>query len=68
MNKALTERFLSIFADEHRRGYNTTIISNPNRTFGNTFSHFYEQCGIRDEAEIEQNRDDMRKPWNVADG
>ena len=50
MNKALTERFLSIFANKHWRGYNVTIISDPNRTFGNTFSHFYEQFGIRDEA------------------
>ena len=66
MNKALTERFLSIFANEHRRGYNATIISDPNRTFSNTFAHFYEQFGIRDEAEIKKNRDDMRKPWNIA--
>ena len=66
MNKALTERFLSLFANKHRRGYNATIISDPNRTFGNTFAHFYEQFGIRDEAEIEQNRDNMSKPWNVA--
>ena len=42
MNKALTERFLSIFANEHRIGYNLTIISDPNRTFDNTFSHFYK--------------------------
>ena len=68
MNKALTDRFLSIFANEHRRGYNATIVSDPNRTFGNTFAHFYGQFGIRDKAEIEQNRDDMRKPWKVADG
>ena len=68
MNKALTERLLSIFANEHQRGYNATIVSNPNRTFGNKFSHFYEQFGIRDKADIEQNRDDMRKPWNIADG
>ena len=67
MNKSLTEIFLSIFANDHRRGYNSTIVSVPKRTFGNTFSHFYEQFGIRDEVEIEQNRDNMRKPWNVAD-
>ena len=68
MNKALTELFLSIFANEHRRGYNSTIVSDPNRTFGNTFAHFYKQFEIRDKTEIKQNRDDMRKPWNVADG
>ena len=68
MNKAPTERFLSIFANKHRRCYNATIVYNPNRTFGNTFTHFYEQFGIRDEADIEQNQDYMRKPWNVADG
>ena len=67
MNKSLIERFLSIFANEHQRGYNATIISDPNRTFGNTFAHFYEKFGIRDKADIEQKRDDMRKPWNVAD-
>ena len=68
MNKTLTERFLSIFANKHRRGYNATIVSDPNRTSGHTIAHFYEQFGIRDEAEIEQNCDDMRKPWNIADG
>ena len=68
MNKALTKCFLSIFAYEHQRGYNATIVSDPNRTFGHTFSHFYRQFGIRDKAEIEQNRDNMRKPWNIPDG
>ena len=68
MNKALTESFLSIFAKKHQRGYNATIVLDPNRNFGNTFAHFYEQFGIRDKAEIEQNQDVMRKPWNVADG
>ena len=68
MNKALTERFLSIFANKHRRGYNATIVYDQNRTFGNTFAHFYKQFGIRDKAEIEQNQDDMSKPWNIADG
>ena len=68
MNKALTERFLSIFVNEHPRGYNATIISDPNRTFGNTFAHFYEQFGIREKAKIEQNQDNMRKPWNITDG
>ena len=67
MKKALTKRFLSIFANEHRRGYNATIVSDPSRNFGHTFAHFYEQFGIRDEAEIEQNRDGMRKTWNIAD-
>ena len=46
------ERFLSIFDNKHRRGYNATIVSDPNRTFGHTFAHFYEQFGIRDKAEI----------------
>ena len=68
MNKSLTEILLSIFANEHRRGYNATIVSDLNRTFGNTFAHFYYQFGIREQSEIEQNRDDMRKPWNIADG
>ena len=52
MNKVLTEHFLSIFANEHRRGYNATIVFDQKRTFGDTFAHFYEQFGIRDEAEI----------------
>ena len=68
INKALTKHFLSIFANEHRRGYNATIISDLNRPFGNTFAHFYKQFGIRDKADIEQNRENMRKPWNIADG
>ena len=62
MNKAPTERLFYIFAKEHRRGYKATIISDLKRTFGNTFAHFYEQFEIRGEADIEQNRDDMRKP------
>ena len=53
MNKTLTDRFLSIFINEHRRGYNATIVSDLNRTFGHTVAHFYKQFGIRDEAEIE---------------
>ena len=53
MNKTLTERFLSIFANKHQRGYNTTIVSDPNKTFGHTFAHFYKHFGIRDKAEIE---------------
>ena len=61
MNKALTERFLSIFANKHQRGYNANIVLDLNRTFGHTFAHFYKQFGIRDEAEIEQTRVDMRK-------
>ena len=68
MNKAITKRFISIFANEQRRGYNATIVSDPNRTFDNTFAQFNEQFGIRDEEEIEQNCDNMCKPWNVADG
>ena len=55
MNKALTESSLSIFANDHWRGYNSTIFSDPNRTSSITFTHFYEQFGIRDKAEIEQN-------------
>ena len=67
MNKSLTNIYLSIFSNEHRIRYNATIVSDLNRTFGNTFVHFYKQFGIRDEAEIEQNRDNMRKPWNITD-
>ena len=55
MNKALTKSFLSIFDNNHQRGYNSTIFSDPNRTFSITFTHFYEQFGIRDKAETEQN-------------
>ena len=55
MNKSLADLFLSIFANEHQRGYNATIVSDPNRTFGNNFAHFYEQFGIREKVEIEQN-------------
>ena len=61
IDKALTERFISIFANEYRIEYSSTIVSDPNRTFGNTFAHFYKQFVIRDEAEIKQNRDNMCK-------
>ena len=34
---------------------------------GNTFDHLYEQFRIKDEVQIEQNRNDMCKPWNITD-
>ena len=52
MNKALTERFLVLIPHEHRTTYNVLLIRDPNRRFGVTFQHFYDQFGVKDELEL----------------
>ena len=54
MNKALTKRFLALIPHEHRTTYNVSLIQDPNRRFGVTFQHFYNQFGVKDELELEQ--------------
>ena len=68
MNKVLTERFLSLVPQEHRTTYKVTLSSNPNKRFGDTFQLFYEQFGIEDEMEIETNKEEMKRPWSLAEG
>jgi hypothetical protein len=68
MNKALCERFLSLFSTAQRKSYSNTLIKDPNRSFGETFEIFYKKFGKRDEVEIENNKDGMKAHWNVADG
>ena len=68
MNRALTERFLSLFATEHSQAYYTLLMGDPGRRFGQTFTYFYDLFGTRDEREIELNRDGMKAPWNPQTG
>jgi hypothetical protein len=68
MNRALTERFLSLFATEHAQAYYQLLLADPGRRFGTTFTYFYELFGTRDEREIEVNRDSMKAPWNPQSG
>ena len=68
MNRALTERFLSLFSTEHSQAYYTLLMGDPGRRFGQTFTYFYDLFGTRDEREIEQNRDGMKAPWNPQSG
>ena len=68
MNKALTERFLALIPHEHRTTYNVSLIRDPNRRFGVTFQHFYDQFGVKDELELERNRDEMKTTWSLSEG
>ena len=45
MNKALTERFLTLLPNEHSRGYSDILTRDPNRRFETTFVHFYSEFG-----------------------
>ena len=64
MNKALTERFLALIPHEHRTTYNVLLIRDPNRRFGVTFQHFYDQFGVKDELD----RDEMKTIWSLSEG
>ena len=68
MNKGLTMRFLSLISAEYRIAYNNSITDEPNKRFIDTLQFFYDQYGIQDEAEIEQNRESMKQPWNINQG
>ena len=64
MNKALTERSLSLLPIEHQLGYQEILTRNPNRRFEVTFNHFYNDFGQEDEVEMEDNKEEMRKTWH----
>ena len=68
MNTALTERFLALIPHEHRTTYNVLLIRDPNRRFGVTFQHFYDQFGVKDELELEQNRDETKTILSLSEG
>jgi hypothetical protein len=68
MNKALCERFLSLFSIAQRKSYSNTLIKDPSRSFGETFEIFHKKFGKRDEVKIEANKDGMKAHWSVADG
>ena len=57
MNKALTERFMSLLPTEYQLGYNKILIRDPNRIFEDTLNYFYNEYGQEDEVEIKQNKE-----------
>ena len=61
MNRALTERFLTLIPSEYVAGYNKVLVRDPNRIFGDTLNYFYTEYGQEDEMEIEENKDTMMK-------
>ena len=68
MNKALTERFMTILPREHQLGYQAILTRNPNRPFKDTFDYFFNEFATQDEVEIEDNKDEMKKPWKISEG
>ena len=66
-NKALIQRFLSLIPQEHGDLYSLTLIGNPNGTFQECFKYFYKEYGIKDESEIEDSCDGIKKPRNPAE-
>ena len=68
MNKALTERFMSLLPTEYQLGYNKILIRDPNRIFEDTLNYFYNEYGQEDEVEIKQNKEKMRKQWHPRYG
>ena len=68
MNKALTERFLSLIPSEYQQGYNKMLTRDPNRIFGETLNYFYTEYRQEEELEMEENKEAMKKPWHPRDG
>ena len=68
MNKALTDRFLSILPVAHQLGYKTILTRDPNRRFERTFNYFFNEFGQEDEVEIEDNKEITKKAWHPREG
>ena len=68
MNRALTERFLTLIPNEYVAGYNEVLVRDPNRVFGDTLNYFYTEYGQEDEIEIEENKEAMKAPWHPREG
>ena len=68
MNKALTERFLTLIPNEHSLGYSEILTRDPNRKFVTTSVYFYSEFGQEDKVEIEENKDEMKAPWHPKEG
>ena len=68
MNKALTERFITLLPCHHQLGYQAILACNPNRPFKETFDYFFAEFGMQDEVEIEDNKDEMKKAWSPNKG
>jgi hypothetical protein len=68
MNKALVMPFLSLIPAEHSDLYNSTLISNPNGTFHDTFDYFYKKFGNNNEIEMEDSHDIMTQLSNPSEG
>ena len=68
MNKALTERFLSMLPNAHQLGYTKVMTRKPNCRFEDTFAYFYTESDQEDEVEIKTNKEDMKKTWHPSKG
>ena len=44
------------------------MTHDPSRRFKVTFNHFYNEFGQTDEVEIEDNKENMKKPWHPREG
>ena len=68
INKALTERFLSLLPQEHRDLYTNTLIQKPNNRFGDTFNYFYMEYRICNKMDLEHSQGKMKQAWIPVDG
>ena len=68
INRALTERFLSLFAPKHIQAYYNLLMQDPGRRFDRNFTYFYDLFGTRDEREIKLNCHNMTALWDPQSG
>ena len=68
MNKALTNKFMCLLPIKYQQGYNEILTRDPNCIFGEMLNYFYTEYGQEDEVEIEENKEQMKKPWHPRDG
>ena len=68
MDTALVERLLLLIGDVYKRNFEQERLKMPNRNFCDTFQFFLEQYGVSTEAERQNNKDNMRAEWTIADG
>ena len=66
MNKAPTDRFLSLMPTEHQREYAEVMTRDPNRRFKETHARFHTEYGHLDEVEVTQNKEDTKKRWHPS--
>ena len=68
MNAALVDRFLSLMQDAFTQEYKVLRISNPNHQFRECLDHFLVKYGATNETQREENKKNMKQPWNLQNG